>query len=131
VSNNLGNNTVPKYRLYHNPRCSKSRQTLELLRQHQIEPEIILYLDSPPSITELSDLLTKLAFRASDLLRKGESIYKEKVKPYDLTEQDLLALMVEYPKLIERPIAVCGKRAVLGRPPENVLELINPINGQS
>ena len=131
MSNNLGNNTVPKYRLYHNPRCSKSRQTLELLRQHQIEPEIILYLDSPPSITELSDLLTKLAFRASDLLRKGESIYKEKVKPYDLTEQDLLALMVEYPKLIERPIAVCGKRAVLGRPPENVLELINPINGQS
>ncbi len=122
---------MPKYRLYHNPRCSKSRQTLELLRQHQIEPEIILYLDSPPSITELSDLLTKLAFRASDLLRKGESIYKEKVKPYDLTEQDLLALMVEYPKLIERPIAVCGKRAVLGRPPENVLELINPINGQS
>ena len=122
---------MPKYRLYHNPRCSKSRQTLELLRQNQIEPEIILYLDSPPSITELSDLLTKLAFRASDLLRKGESIYKEKVKPYDLTEQDLLALMVEYPKLIERPIAVCGKRAVLGRPPENVLELINPINGQS
>ena len=122
---------MPKYRLYHNPRCSKSRQTLELLRQHQIEPEIILYLDSPPSITELSDLLTKLAFRASDLLRKGESIYKVKVKPYDLTEQDLLALMVEYPKLIERPIAVCGKRAVLGRPPENVLELINPINGQS
>ena len=122
---------MPKYRLYHNPRCSKSRQTLELLRQHQIEPEIILYLDSPPSITELSDLLTKLAFRASDLLRKGESIYKEKVKPYDLTEQDLLALMVEYPKLIERPIAVCGKRAVLGRPPENVLELIKPINGQS
>ena len=122
---------MPKYRLYHNPRCSKSRQTLELLRQHQIEPEIILYLDSPPTITELSDLLTKLAFRASDLLRKGESIYKDKVKPYDLTEQDLLALMVEYPKLIERPIAVCGKRAVLGRPPENVLELINPINGQS
>ena len=122
---------MPKYRLYHNPRCSKSRQTIELLRQHEIEPEIILYLDSPPSITELSDLLTKLTFRASDLLRKGESIYKEKVKPYDLTEQDLLALMVEYPKLIERPIAVCGKRAVLGRPPENVLELINPINGQS
>ncbi|MAV76471.1 MAG: arsenate reductase (glutaredoxin) [Cellvibrionales bacterium] len=120
-----------KYRLYHNPRCSKSRQTLELLRQHQIEPEIILYLDSPPSITELSDLLTKLASRASDLLRKGESIYKEKVKPYDLTEQDLLALMVEYPKLIERPIVVCGTRAVLGRPPENVLELIKPINGQS
>ena len=122
---------MPKYRLYHNPRCSKSRQTLELLRQYEIEPEIILYLDSPPSITELSDLLTKLAFRASDLLRKGESIHKEKVKPYDLTEQDLLALMVEYPKLIERPIAVCGKRAVLGRPPENVLALINPINGQS
>ena len=122
---------MPKYRLYHNPRCSKSRQTLELLRQHEIDPEIILYLDSPPGITELSDLLTKLAFRASDLLRKGESIYKEKVKPFDLTEQDLLALMIEYPKLIERPIAVCGKRAVLCRPPENVLKLINPINGQS
>ena len=131
MSNDLGNNTVPKYRLYHNPRCSKSRQTLELLRRHEIEPEIILYLEAPPSITELRDLLTKLAFRASDLLRKGESIYKEKVKPYDLTEQDLLALMVEYPKLIERPIAVCGKRAVLGRPPENVLKLINSINGQS
>ena len=131
MSNNLGNNTLPKYRLYHNPRCSKSRQALELLRQHETEPEIILYLDSPPSITELRDLLTKLAFRASDLLRKGESIYKEKVKPYDLTEQELLALMVEHPKLIERPIVVCGKCAVLGRPPENVLKLISPINGQS
>ena len=122
---------MPKYLLYHNPRCSKSRQTLELLRLNEIEPEIILYLDSPPSISELRDLLTKLAFKAGDLLRKGESIYKEKVKPYDLTEQDLLALMVEYPKLIERPIAVCGKRAVLGRPPENVLKLINSINGPS
>ena len=131
MSNNLGNISVPKYRLYHNPRCSKSRQTLELLRQYEIEPEIILYLDNPPNITELSDLLAKLAFRASDLLRKNESIYKEKAKRYDLTDQDLLALMVEYPKLIERPIAVCGKRAVLARSPENVLKLINPINSQS
>ena len=129
--NSLGNNTLPKYRLYHNPRCSKSRQTLELLRQHDIEPEIILYLDSPLGISELSDLLAKLKFQASDLLRKGESIYKERVKPYDLSDQDLLALMVDYPKLIERPIVVCGKIAVLGRPPENVLKIINPVNGQS
>lgn len=117
---------MSQYVLYHNPRCSKSRQTLELLRSHAIEPEVILYIEKPPTIAQLTDLLKKLKLQAGDLLRKGESIYKEKIKPYDLSEHDLLALMIEHPKLIERPIFVSGNNAILGRPPENVLTLVDP-----
>ena len=117
--------TLPKYTIFHNPKCSKSRQTLEILKNNGITPEIILYLDNPLSVSEINAILMRLKFQVSDLLRKGESIYKEKIKPFELTDQDVLNLMVKHPKLIERPIVVSGKRAVLGRPPENVLSLIH------
>ena len=111
--------------IYHNPRCSKSRQTLALLQSHDIEPEIVLYLETPPNADVLQALLKKLGISARDLLRKGEDAYKDNnLKDPSLTEQALIAAMVAHPKLIERPIVVKGSRAVLGRPPENVLELI-------
>lgn len=111
--------------IYHNPRCSKSRQTLQILEDNNITPEIVLYLDTPPSADELKELLGKLGIEARDLLRKGEDAYKENnLKNSSLTQDQLIAAMVKFPKLIERPIVVKGAKAVLGRPPENVLELI-------
>ena len=116
---------MTKIKIYHNPRCSKSRQTLQLLQDNNITPEIILYLESPPTKTELRDLLKKLGISARDLLRTSELAYKE-AGLYDasLTEQQLLQAMITEPKLIQRPIVVAGDKAVLGRPPENALELI-------
>lgn len=111
--------------IYHNPRCSKSRQTLALIEEKGIEPEIVLYLETPPSSDTLNDLLGKLGISARQLLRKGEDAYKENnLKDDSLSDAQLVAAMVEFPKLIERPIVVKGDKAVLGRPPENVLELI-------
>ena len=111
--------------IYHNPRCSKSRQTLQILEDNNITPEIVLYLDTPPSADELKALLGKLGIEARDLLRKGEDAYKENnLKDSSLTQDQLIAAMVKFPKLIERPIVVKGAKAVLGRPPENVLKLI-------
>lgn len=110
--------------IYHNPRCSKSRQTLELLKAQGIEPQVELYLDSPPSAERLSDLLGKLGIEASQLVRKNETYYKENLRGLELTENELIKAMIENPKLIERPIVVAGERAALGRPPEAVLEII-------
>lgn len=111
--------------LYHNPRCSKSRQALALLKEHNIEPEIRLYLDNPPSATELKKLLTQLNISARELLRTGEDAYKElNLKDEHLSDTVLIKAMVEHPKLIERPIAVKGEQAVIGRPPENLLALL-------
>jgi len=111
--------------IYHNPRCSKSRQTLALLQERNIEPEIILYLDAPPSATELKTLLTQLGISARALLRKGEEAYKtHQLKNPDLSDAELIAFMVQFPKLIERPIVVAGNRAALGRPPEQVLDIL-------
>ncbi len=111
--------------IYHNPRCSKSRQTLQLLQDNGIEPEIILYLETPPTQTALQGLLKKLQMPARELLRKGEDDYKNnKLADPTLTEAQLVDAMVRHPKLIERPIVVKGERAVLGRPPENALALI-------
>lgn len=116
---------VTQYKIYHNPRCSKSRQSLALLEQAGIQPEIILYLQDTPSAKELNELLSKLGLSARDLLRKGEEEYNTLgLSNINLTEQDLLIAMSQYPRLIERPIVVADDRAVLGRPPENVLELI-------
>ncbi|WP_020209282.1 arsenate reductase (glutaredoxin) [Gilvimarinus chinensis] len=112
-------------RIYHNPRCSKSRQTLALLQERGIEPEIIRYLETPPKASELQDLLTKLKLTARELLRRGEEEYKTlDLKRPELSEGELIDAMVQHPKLIERPIVVKGARACLGRPPENVLELL-------
>jgi arsenate reductase (glutaredoxin) len=118
----LGNSSM--ITIYHNPRCSKSRQTLDLLKTQGIEPEIELYLDSPPNAEILSDLLSKLGIEASQLVRKNEAYYKENLKGLELTESQLIEAMIKNPKLIERPIVVVGDKAVLGRPPEAVLEII-------
>ncbi len=116
---------MPEYTLYHNPRCSKSRQTLALLEENGVSPEIVLYLDTPPGAAELKVLLGKLGIDARALLRKGEEAYKsEGLADASLSDDELVAAMMAHPKLIERPIVVKGDRAVLGRPPENVLDLL-------
>ena len=111
-------------KIYHNPRCSKSRQTLELLKAQGIDPEIELYLDNPPSAEKLTDLLVKLGIAADQLVRKNEVYYKENLKGLGLNEHQLIKAMTQNPKLIERPIVVAGDRAAIGRPPEAVLEII-------
>lgn len=113
------------YTIYHNPRCSKSRQTLQLLQDRGVEPEVVLYLETPPSANELASLLDKLGTTARQLLRKGEEEYKLRgLSDQSLDDEALIQAMCEAPKLIERPIVICGDRAVLGRPPENVLDLL-------
>ena len=111
--------------IYHNPRCSKSRLTLELLKEKGINPDIVLYLETPPSEKQLESILKKLNLKARDLLRKGEADFKEQnLSDQSKSEQDLIRAMIEFPKLIERPIVIYGERAIIGRPPENVLEII-------
>ena len=111
--------------IYHNPRCSKSRQTLEILHQHDLETEIILYLDKPLTKEEIESILNKLELSPRDILRKGEDEYKElDLKNDKFTNDDLINFMVENPKLLERPIVIKGDKAVIGRPPENVLSLV-------
>ena len=111
-------------KIYHNPRCAKSRQTLALLQDHGVEPEVILYLSAIPSHDELQSLLTKLGISPLQLIRKGEAIWKENFKGKELSDDELIKAMIAHPKLIERPIVVQGQKAVLGRRPENVLELL-------
>ena len=111
--------------LYHNPRCSKSRQALELLRSRDIEPEIVEYLDNPPSLAELDAILKMLDMEPRELMRRKESVYRDMALDDDtLDRHSLLQAMVEHPILIERPIAVAAGRAALGRPPENVLDIV-------
>lgn len=111
--------------LYHNPRCSKSRTALALLRDHGIEPEVRLYLEQPPTAAELKQVLSKLGISARALLRKGEDAYKElNLADESLSEKALIKAMMTHPKLIERPIAITQDQAVVGRPPENVLTLL-------
>ncbi len=110
--------------IYHNPRCSKSRASLALLRERGNEPEIIEYLKTPPAEAELERILTLLGMEPQALMRTGEIEYKEHVQGRELSRADAIALMTRYPKLIERPIVVSGDRAVIGRPPENVLTLL-------
>lgn len=111
--------------IYHNPRCSKSRQTLELLKERNIDPEIVLYLETPPSTDEITKLLEQLGLTARELLRKGEDAYKENnLRDDSLSEAQLIQAMHDYPKLIERPIVVANGKAALGRPPEQVLEIL-------
>ena len=112
------------YTIYHNPRCRKSRETLELMNKHKVEPEIVLYLDKVPTQKALKEIVQKLGIKAEQLVRKSEKIYKELYKGKDLSEKEWIKAMVTHPKLIERPIVIKGNKAVLGRPPENVLELI-------
>lgn len=112
-------------KIYHNPRCSKSRQTLQLLKDQGIEPEIIEYLKTPPSTTELDDILQKLDIEPRDLIRKNEAEYKETgMNNPDLDREALIKGMVSTPKLIERPIVLANGKAALGRPPEDVLAIL-------
>ena len=111
-------------KIYHNPRCSKSRQTLQLINDAGAEVEIIEYLKDIPSEDELKMILMKLNLSPKDIVRKGEAVYKEKFKNSNFNDDEWVKVMIEYPKLIERPIVVKGNKAVLGRPPENVLDLI-------
>ena len=110
---------------YHNPRCSKSRGALELLEARGLAPTVVRYLETPPDAATLSALLGKLGIGARQLLRSGEDEYKELgLGDASLSDEQLIAAMAAHPKLIERPILVAGKRAVIGRPPEKVLELL-------
>jgi arsenate reductase len=112
-------------KVYQKPTCSKCRETLRLLRQEGVSFEAINYYDKPLDPTELRRLLDKLGIPPRELLRKGEKIYRElKIAERDLTDDQLIELMVEHPDLIQRPIVVRGEKAVLGRPPENVKELL-------
>ncbi|HEY9080664.1 arsenate reductase (glutaredoxin) [Magnetovibrio sp.] len=109
--------------IYHNPRCSKSRQTLELIREKGVEPEIIEYLETPPSAAELKDILAKLGKSAAEIVRRKEA--KEEGIDVDALDNDaLIAALAAHPRAIERPIVIKGAKAVMGRPPENVIDFV-------
>jgi arsenate reductase len=112
-------------RIYHNPRCSKSRQTLQLLEAQSVTPEVVEYLKTPPDAETLAELLDLLGLEPRELMRKKEKEYKESgADNPDLSREQLIALMVAHPKLIERPIVVSGGKAAIGRPPESVLDIL-------
>ncbi|KAA3604696.1 MAG: arsenate reductase (glutaredoxin) [Calditrichaeota bacterium] len=116
---------MSEIKIYHNNRCSKSRNTLAILEEKNANFEIVNYLETPPSETELDSILQKLGKEPQEIVRKGEQIYKDlNLKNVSLSRKEWIKTLVENPKLIERPIVVTGEKAVLGRPPENVLELI-------
>lgn len=111
--------------LYHNPRCSKSRGALELLEARGLQPQVVHYLETPPSAAELRELLGKLGYSARQLLRSGEEAYQTlNLADPTLDDEALIAAMLEHPRLIERPILVVGDKAIIGRPSERILELL-------
>jgi arsenate reductase len=111
--------------IYHNPRCTKSRQTLKLIEEQGITPEVVLYLETPPTKSRLKDLIKMLKIKPIDLVRRSEDPAKKAgVGKKNLTDEQLIDLMVKHPVLIERPIVTKGRRAILARPPENVLDIL-------
>lgn len=110
--------------IYHNPKCSKSRQTLGILQDKGAQIKIVEYLKEVPSREELSGLISKLGISPIELVRKGDAIFKENYKGKELSDSEWIDAMISHPKLIERPIVTNGKKAIIGRPPEKVLELI-------
>ncbi|MEX2150478.1 MAG: arsenate reductase (glutaredoxin) [Steroidobacteraceae bacterium] len=110
--------------IYHNPKCSKSRAALSLLQELGLTPRIVEYLQSPPSAAELKAIVALLGIRPEELVRKGEEIYRTRLAGKTLTDDQWIAAMVRDPILIERPIVIMEKRAVLGRPPDTVLALL-------
>ena len=114
---------MPTVTLYHNPRCSKSRQTLQLLEENGIHPEVRLYLQNTPSIEEIKTLLEQLAIPPVELMRTKEAIYKELGLNSESSDEERIQAMHSHPSLIERPIVIHNDHAKLGRPPEQVLEL--------
>ena len=112
-------------KIYHNPRCSKSRQTLQLLKDNAVEPNIVEYLKTPPSKKELKEILKMLNLEPRDLMRKKEKEYKEAgMDNTNLSREELIQGMIDHPKLIERPIVIKDGKAIIGRPPELVLDII-------
>lgn len=112
-------------KIYHNPRCSKSRATLQILQERGLEPEIVLYLETPPDEGELAEILAMLGRSPRELMRKGEAEYKEQgLDDPGLSDDELIAAMVATPRLIERPIVLNGGKAAVGRPPESVLDIL-------
>ena len=110
--------------IYHNPRCKKSKETLQLLKDNGVKPEIIEYLNTPPSKAELQRLLDLMGIKPYELIRRQEKIFKENYKGKELSDDEWLDVLINNPKLIERPIVVKGDKAAIGRPPENALEVI-------
>ncbi|MGB0838222.1 MAG: arsenate reductase (glutaredoxin) [Flavobacteriaceae bacterium] len=110
--------------IYHNPRCTKSRQALALLEEKRIEPEIVKYLDKGLTVSELKGLLSKLNYSPIQLIRKNEAIWKSEYKGKELSDSDIIQAMVDHPKLMERPIIINGDKAVIGRPTEKTLEVL-------
>ncbi|MFD1293876.1 arsenate reductase (glutaredoxin) [Lutibacter holmesii] len=111
-------------KIYHNPRCSKSRQGLEILQNSNLEFEIIKYLDTPITESELTEIIQLLNIPPLKLVRKNEAIWKENFKGKELTDKEIILAMVANPKLIERPIVVNNGKAVIGRPPENIKTIL-------
>lgn len=118
-------NMSKKVTILHNPRCRKSREALAVLESAGINPEIRLYLQEPPDKLELSSILAKLGLKPEEIIRKGEDIFKEKYKGKSLSDDEWLHVLVENPVLIERPIVIMGEKAVVGRPVDNVTELLS------
>lgn len=114
-----------KVTIYHNPRCTKSRQTLQLIRDAGVEPEIVEYLKSPPATAEIDSILKKLKLEPLDAMRRKEAVFRELGLSSDTSREDAISAMAENPILIERPIVVRGRKAVIGRPPENVNDLLD------
>ena len=114
-----------KITIYHNPKCSKSRKALEIIKSKNIEPTIILYLVNKLSKAEIKNLLTKLGLSIRDILRTGENEYKKNnLKNENLSDNKLIEFLIKFPKLLQRPIVVKNSKAVIGRPPENILNLL-------
>lgn len=112
-------------KIYHNPRCSKSRQTLQLLQEHGVEPEVVEYLKTPPDKNTLKKILEQLQMKPRDLMRHKENEYKDNhLDNPSLSDDELIEAMLNHPKLIERPIVVSDKGTAIGRPPERVLEVL-------
>jgi len=111
--------------IYHNPRCSKSRETLQILEHNNLAPKVIEYLDEPPTRQELKEIIGMLGISARDLLRTGEPVYQDtELDSAALSEDEIIAAICTHPILLQRPIVVSGERAVIGRPPAKVLEII-------
>ena len=115
-------------KIYHNSRCSKSRNSYNLLKERGVDFETVEYLKTPLTKEELKDLLVKLDIPAKELIRKGEAAFKENFKGKELSEEEWIAAMLQFPKLIERPIIVKGDKAVIGRPIEKVIDLLEGNN---
>jgi arsenate reductase len=114
-----------KVQILHNPRCSKSRATLQVLEENGVEPEIILYQDTPPDVDQLTSILKQLNMQPRELMRKGQSEYKEQgLDNEQLSNEELIAAMIKTPILIERPIVLANGKAAIGRPPESVLDIL-------